>query len=62
MSQEASAMELMPENTDRVEHPRPVGATGDAANVEFELEDPTVVAFGIVALVWIGLLMACLVF
>jgi hypothetical protein len=55
-------MDLQHENTGRVEHTRPVAETGDADGANFELEDPTVVAFGIVALVWIGLLMACLVF
>ncbi len=53
-------MDLMPDNTDRVEQPRPVGGAGAAGNVELDLEDPTTVAFGVVALIWIGLLMACL--
>jgi hypothetical protein len=54
-------MEFVADETNRVEHRRPVGRVGETGGADFEFDDPTLVAFGVVALLWIGLLMVCFV-
>ncbi len=55
-------MEFLRDESRGTEQRDPAATLAETSDADFEFDDPTLVAFGVVALLWIGLLMACFVF